>query len=333
MNICLRLKAVWIVCTCVFLQGVNANSVRWVSVNTSNARPVAMGSAFQAVEDRWAGIHWNPASFTCDPEEDNFRFFLRINPIGPVILINDPKDVDSGTSPIALCLPGVFFKFNRVYLGILTGEESLANLSRFKKSSIFNGNDYEYSRYTDIALRLRFAPKVSMGVGVQAVYQNPDNGGKRWGYQYGILIKPKSYLHVGLCYYNFNNHLSDTRMNLERIPDETLNIGVAIRPLSQILISLDMRNVSDDHQPATLEPHFGTEIAPFQQFRLRGGFFRNRDTQYSVCSAGFGYECQPLNSGNYFLSRLQWGIDATYVWEEALSGMIEWGLLNFYITL
>jgi len=332
MNVSVRLKLLWIILAGINLNKLDAHSVHWVTVNTVNARPIAMGGAFQAVEDRWAGIHWNPASFDYTPAEDQFRLTMRFNPLGPAVLINDSRGVDNGLSPIALCLPGLIFNFNPVSIGILTGEESLSNLSRLDKDSWIDGNQYEYSRYMDLAVRLRFASRVSMGVAVQAVYQNPDIGKIAWGYRYGILMKPKPYFHVGLCYYNFNNRVSNTQINLERIPDETLNIGFLFKPRSELSLSVDVRNVSDDHREATLEPHFGIEIIPCQQFSLRGGYFRNRNNCYSTYCTGIGFQCGLLDLGRQFLYNIQWGVDMSYIWEDQFSGIQEWGFFGIFIT-
>ncbi|MFC1568604.1 hypothetical protein ACFL4L_00080 [bacterium] len=313
-------------------QTLNANPQRWVTINTINARPIAMGGAFHGVEDLWAGIHWNPATLAYIQTESKTQFKIRLNALAPAILMKNARSVDKGISPIALFMPGIIFQFNRISIGILTGEESLAQLSRLERTSWLDASHYETSRNLDIAIRMRFAPRVSMGIAIESIEQYPEKGRKRWAYRYGILVKPKPYLQVGLCYYNFDNRISNTRMNLERLPDETLNIGIAIQPWSKMLLSADIRNVSDDQRDATLEPHMGIEIKPIEQLKLRGGFFHRQDIKRDTYSTGIGMQSKPVDWGTQFFSTVQWGVDASYVWENTMHQKNEWGFLSFYIT-
>jgi len=315
---------------CLF---VHAQTRRWVSINTVNARPISMGGAFQSVEDSWAGMHWNPASFGNIPSGDNKQYAVRLNPLAPVIMAKNINGVDHGLSPVALTFPGFFIWLDRVCIGILTGEENLSDVSRLERNEIMNGSAYEWSRQLDIALRLRFAPRVSMGIAVQMNRQHPQLGGNRWGYRYGILIKPRAYFQAGLCYYNYENQISDTRLNLERLPDETLNIGFALLPWHTLIISGDIRNVSDDQREASLEPHMGIEIRPIQAFSLRGGVYYRQDIDAYTYSGGIGVQTAPMDWGVRFFSKVSWGADITYVMENTLHNQIEWGFLNVFVTL
>lgn len=317
---------------CILYTSVTySNSIRWVNVNTINSRPIAMGGAFQAIEDCWAAIYWNPATLVCNTIENHNFYRIRFNPFGIIELIKNKKDVDHDISPLAVCFPGVILEFNRICIGLLLGEESLANINRFEEEpSFWDARDYEWARNLEFSVRLKFAPRVSLGASIHANTLRKDDGGIKLGYRYGLLVKPKSYLHVGICYYNFPNSRADERINLERLPDETLNVGIAYQPVPQLLLSIDIRNVSDGGQLASLEPHFGIEIHPLSIFSFRTGYYQ-KNNELPVYSAGVGLKRQRQLFGTSFLSNVSYGIDATYVMEKQSNTTIRWCLLGVFI--
>jgi hypothetical protein len=312
------------------LDTASAKMDRWVTLNTINSRPAAMGGAFIAMEDPWSAIHWNPAGIGI-PSDESCRISLRLNPAAPVIIIHDPQGVDNGMAPVALFVQGLSLANRRMSFGILPGEESISDIDRLKRSNPIDGRRYEWERNSDFAFNMKFSPRLSIGFALQAMIHHSDTGGIRWGYRYGILIKPKNNLNVGLCYFNMDNRYAYERMSVERIADETLNIGFAYQPLNPILFSADIRNVSDDGRGATRELHFGIEIQPIKNIFLRGGFFETREEKDSVWSGGIGFRKRALDPVNYIKSGIILGGDAAYLNRQHESGHISYCYFNIYL--
>ena len=316
-----------LICSLLSIQNSYTHITRWVTVNTINARPLALGGAFQAVEDDWASIHWNPASFTIPVQDGNKRFAVRLNPIGPVLLISDPRSVDHGFTPVSLCISGIRFQFRQFGIGLLTGEESLSNVSRLERATVISGKGYEWARSVDLAFHINFSPKVRLGAAVQSLIRQTH--GNKWGYRYGLLMQPKPYLQVGLCYYDMSDQYPDERLNLERIADETLNIGIVLKPFTSLLMTADIRNVSDEDAPTTREPHIGMEFSPLQQIALRAGYAYQIENDIPVYSCGLGVKCNPVHS----LPGISWGFDIAYVLEKENVDNIGWGILGVFLEL
>ncbi|MBN1780707.1 hypothetical protein JW948_06235 [bacterium] len=311
---------------------LNAEPDRWVSINTVNARPLALGGAFLAMGDDWASIQWNPAGFSCMPMHDSRYFTLRLNPLGIAVMTNGLSGVDSDLAPVALLMPGLAYRRERLCVGLLLGEENITDQRRLARSNILDGTRYEWSRDATISFRLAFSSRVSIGAAVQALIRHPDDGGTRWGYRYGLLVEPKSYLHVGLCYFNFDNRFANQRSTLESIHDETLNIGIAFSPWEALKFLIDIRNVSDENRMGTREPHFGMEINPFRIIAVRAGYFQTREAKRSAYSAGLGL-LKDIELNGSWLSRMRLGVDATAIVQEQVSGNITWGFLSMYIQI
>ena len=104
-----------------------------------------------------------------------------------------------------------------------------------------------------------------------------------------MILQPRSNLTFGLCYFDFPNDYEKDRMVLERIGDETLNIGVSYSPWKLLTLILDVRNVSDEGKGAVREPHMGIEIIPIKHVTFRGGHYRDREKNENTFSLGMGF--------------------------------------------
>ena len=313
-------------CSLLWIQNSAARVTRWVTVNTVNARPLALGGAFQAIDNDWASIHWNPAAFDNPSSNEKTHFAVRLNPLGPVILISDTRSVDRAFTPVSLCISGIRFKFKQFGIGILTGEESLNNVSRLERGKLIDGNGYEWARSIDVAFHINFSQKVRLGVALQSMIRQTH--GERWGYRYGLLMQPKPYLQVGLCYYDMSDLYADDRLNLERIADETLNIGIALQPFASVLMTADIRNVSDEDATTTREPHIGMEFSPMQQIALRAGYAYQLENEVPVYSWGLG-----IKSHLRAFPGISWGVDIAYVLEKERLDDVGWGILGVFLEL
>ena len=152
--------------------------------------------------------------------------------------------------------------------------------------------------------------------------------GERWGYRYGLLMQPKPYLQVGLCYYDMSDLYADDRLNLERIADETLNIGIALQPFASVLMTADIRNVSDEDATTTREPHIGMEFSPMQQIALRAGYAYQLENEVPVYSWGLG-----IKSHFRAFPGISWGVDIAYVLEKERLDDVGWGILGVFLEL
>ena len=283
----------WIVIT-AFLAGIVGGSLRaqtgFVTMSTVKARSLAMGGAFVSVMDDLAALDFNPAGFSVKTVQEGFRFSAFFNPLGPALMISHLDRVPVWDATLGWVLRGVTFKYGNVQFGILFGEENLGSRERLERPCLFDGEGYEEQRNTSFGISFAPAQRVSLGIAGEIFFRRNDQGEMYHGlgYRYGVIIKPGQAVNVGICYVDFPEAYQSDRRSLERLADETLNVGMTYAPWQRLLLSLDFRNVSDEGKGASLEPHVGFEVIAWRHTALRGGFFRNVDENVNTVSLGIG---------------------------------------------
>jgi len=304
-------------------------------LSTVKARSIALGGAFMAVKDDLASLDFNPAAFSLESTVRRAQISVFLNPLGPFIIKENLKTTNELDAHLGWIFRGVGMSIGRISIGLLWGEEALTDVGRLERRCIFNGTGYSGQRNASFGISINLAPRVSLGFAGETFIRKKGEIQKWYmGYRYGIIIKPKNTLTVGLCFVGFPDSCRGDRMTLERLADETLNVGVCFSPWKELSLALDIRNVSDEGKGAVREPHVGFELSPFDFFSFRSGYYRVKGGEHQAFSVGIGlihrYGAYP--NERLFLNPTI-GLDATLVWEKDVDGDHRWIFLSCMLKL
>lgn len=258
-----------------------------VSMSTARARPLSMGGAFVAQENQLSALNFNPAGFRLQSQM-NSRFYVFYNPLGIPAVLKNRDLISNERFPVHWILQGIGYNLGIFSIGILAGEENLNRIPVYHKAKALEINEFTNDRNISAGISLALAPRVSVGVAAEALLRQQEKLEVYWAYRYGIILKPKENLSFGLCYFDLPDELSNDRVLLDRLTDESLNVGLSWSPFSFIIIAGDVRNVSDDKNGITREPHAGIELKFSRHLALRGGYFTSNDQSIKTWSMGVG---------------------------------------------
>ncbi len=290
------------------IQFVYPDSNTYHMTNSLQARSIAMGGAFFGVPGGLSSAFFNPASMVLFryPRFTKFAFFL--NPVAPVSLIKDAGNLSADKKydtvdwmNVAGLLTKGFALSRPAFSAVLLLSEELPRQEvpeDVKKNNIISSRGILDWNYDVLAVKLRLAHQISIGAsGFLFTSMINDSLNRRFGSSYGINIQPNSYISVGVAYFDIPSRVADLMFIQNRIIDETINVGIMIKPFSSLSFSLDSYNVSEDNAKITRELHVGTEFVPGEFAAFRAGFYREQDTEIDVYSAGLG-----LIDNNFFHS-------------------------------
>lgn len=327
----------WILLNLFFLcsvWGKLSSCGRLVTISSVKARALAMGGAFVSIKDDLASVDFNPAALSLSPFPGKNQFSLFLNPLGPVLIKENWETYSDWTIPLGCVVRGIGFSSGRIVLGILWGEEALTDLERLERSRFFSSIGYEGQRNSSFGFSVALAPRVSLGVAGEVFIREDEGMKAKWGHRYGLVLNPRKNLAVGLCYFDFPDAFKTDRMRLERLADESLNVGVSYSPWPALTLALDVRNVSDEGNGAAREPHIGIEIFPFRYLVLRGGHYRVKGGETETFSAGVGlFDWNLAFSGDRPFFHPAFGLDATVLWKKNRDGEDRWFVLSCLVRI
>ena len=296
-----------------------AEDDRWVTLSTVKSRPLSMGGAFISLRDDLAALDLNPAGFSILTAHKKPQVFLFLNPVSPLSIFHGAGKQSFMESVFGLLIRGAALSVGGVQFGCLLGEESLTNVDRLERQCIFDRTGLHANRNTTIGISVALAPRVSLGFAGE-VYSRGEGSERihRMGYRYGLILQTRHRIQVGLCFVNMPEKAENERMDLERLADETLNIGISYTPWDVFRVALDIRNVSDEGKGVVREPHIGIECFPLRHLVLRAGYFMEKSSKRRTYSAGLG-----LFDQNTFWKRERrflhpsFCLNATVLWENS----------------
>jgi len=301
--------------------------------NSLKTRAIAMGGAYISIKDHIFALDYNPASFSLRPSRNGNKFCLFFNPSAIPAISSNYKKFKSFDIPLGLLIYGAGIFYKKVNIGMLIGDETITNISRFDSRKITELSDYSVNRKYSLCVSLELAPRVSVGIAGDGYYHNIDNKNvMKFGYRYGIWIETLKKICLGVCFIDLPNTFSQERLELERFDDETLNVGFSYTPWDFFQFALDIRNVSEDKKCATGEPHIGINLIPWRHLSVQGGFFKEKKN--TVFSFGFG-----LINEKFLLSeekQLQYDefiLNAAVVWEKGPVVTDRWFMLSSVIRI
>lgn len=263
-----------------------ADDLRTSVLNTFKTRPLAMGGAFTSVEDDLSALDFNPAAYRLGEGPEEIRVHAFINPGGPILLLGNASRIDSWIPALSGVVQGVGCALGRFHGGIAFAGEMPAVRIRSNHPGFFDARDFGRDSNTDFGFSFHLAPKVSLGAAGEMTVREGAWRRARFGYRYGIQLRPRADLSFGMCYFDFPKGNAADRVLLERLADATLNIGAAYAPAGWLRLALDVRNVSDEGKEVVREPHVGLEIVPLRHLALESGYFRIRGNGGETFSVG-----------------------------------------------
>jgi len=308
---------------------------RLVALRTVKARPLSMGGAFLTMTDDLASLDFNPATFSLSAFQRRSQLAIFINPLGPVIIGENWSQKPDWDVVLGWMLHGFAISVDNLTFGFLIGEESFTDLNRLEKNSLFDGAEYHRNRNTSIGISFALAPRVSLGIAGEGFIR--EAGGSKvwdWGYRYGIRLKPRNSITVGLCFFDLPNDYAADRMTIERFADETLNIGISYSPWETLTLALDVRNVSDEDKGVVREPHMGFEFTPIPQFSFRGGYYQEKGGENKIISLGAEFSTKSRQSTrDRFFMNPELSMQTTFIWEKTKLTDHKWILLSCVLRI
>lgn len=314
----------------------------FATLNNVKSRPLAMGSAFTSIDDDLEAVTFNPATFTLYKNKKNFRVTFFFNPVSSLVAFHEYShnfhqkiNKTDFINASGLLIKAVIISSRFIDTGIIFGEESLTNVYNQHSSKWFELNDSWNNSANTFATCFKLAERVSIGVSGTLYYRRSNNILKRGiGFSYGILLKPNDDLNVGLAYMDLPKNMSDFRLPLERIVDETMNIGISYRPTSSTIFSIDIRNLTEEKKENVRELHIGLEQSIFSIAALRIGYFKERFTPHNNYSIGVGI----LDSNLLFKEKNQFNhhdfiINYSFVYQETKDRFLRWHFFSLLLRI
>ena len=278
-------------------------------VNSSSARAVGMGSAFTAVKDGLAAVHFNPAAYVQYKYKKSHKFSFNLNPIGIGAAIDTKDDLTASgklqgehvLGALGLLFKSISFSTPAISIGLNLAESLPDNPWQNSKSRYDSKGLLDWS-YNTLAFSVKLAEQVSMGASLYLVRAVERVGGtsQSLGSSYGVFVNPSEKFSVGVSYFNYPQEIAGLMFAQNRTVDESINVGIAFKPGSCLLLSGDVRNVSDetssnktDSYKAKIaqtsnEIHLGCELTISSLLALRSGYYRIDDEAGNVYSFGLG---------------------------------------------
>ncbi len=287
-----------------------------MAFSTGNARAIALGGAYFSAEDDIYSGAWNPASFGPPGYLRDLHAGAFFMPTTTALALRalrsrdtawnmDERLTERETIFAALWgIKGITLGWRTWVVGFVNSDEPLRR--RIDDVGPLSGwNGVTGHTYT-LALAFRLSPQVVLGASaareVRAEQVDPPDtpyvpGGPEpvgysvdaWGGRFGILLRPKRWLNVGLTYVYRPDGLEGLEDELERIDKRTINGGISLYLWHGSALLVDLRNLDNaDLGFGFAEPHVGVEQTLARLVSLRAGWYYVKDSRRNVLSAGIG---------------------------------------------
>ncbi|MBN2012746.1 hypothetical protein JW960_25680 [candidate division KSB1 bacterium] len=268
----------------------------YMAWSVSTVRPLAMGTAFTSIVDDIAAALYNPAAFSLYQNQKTFRATLFMNPVMTFSAYryysNDFRENITGSRiarGASLGIKALFISTYNFEAGLILNEHSLAHTFHDNDIFMLEPNRSWADGANTFVASLKIAKRAVIGVsGSYYIIPEETQFNHRLGFSYGILLKPHDRLNVGLSYIDLPKAAPEFRYLYERLADETMNIGISYYPSSSTILSLDIRNLTEESLENIREAHVGVEQYIFSIAALRAGIYRERLSGRFFYSTGIG---------------------------------------------
>jgi len=332
-----------LVFVCIAVMNLQAQNDFYLSLSTIKAKPLSMASAYTSVEDNLASAIYNPASIGLFNGDKNFRVTFFLNPVAPVSAFREryreqaasqADETRSVWQDALVLFKGVIFTIKFLDIGFLFNEQIIDPVLLSGQKEFFSYYDFSENISHSAIVHLRLAERVSLGASTTLfMQQSGDQTQRGYGFSYGILMKPAARMNVGISYHYLPRLMPDVRIPLEKMVDQTINVGISYYPLSSTTLSMDLRNLTEEKGKSVIELRFGAEQRVFSLFALRGGYFKERFSDLEQISAGIG-----MIDANLFFprkSKLQHSpfvLNYAFVLERTKTASAHWHVVTFNVV-
>jgi len=318
----------------------------FLTLSTTKAKPLAMASAYTSIEDDIVSAFYNPATLSLYQYEKNFRLTFYLNPISPTtyyIYLNQKNNQQAKNSSsiqqffetTGLFVKSLVFTVKMVDMALIFHEQTAdENFLKEQKKFLYGFNIWENSYHTCTA-RIKLAERVALGIAGSIYFKEIEGKIEQgFGFSYGILLKPSNNLNVGLSFIDFPNNMSGIRLPLERMVDQTMNIGVSYKPLNSTTLSFDLRNLTEEERKSVREAHFGIEQRIFSILAIRGGYFQERFKDSRTFSAGIAlFDSNLMFSKDNRFDHSQFMLNYSLVHHRINNQFFNWHVLSLLIRI
>lgn len=338
---------VWMAISLLFGQAgdlwSSPQGVYYGAVSTTRARPISMGGAFMAIEDDLPAIGYNPGAFSLYRSPRSHRLTLFLNAVGPVVAARDwdtlvrdrSLDAQEVLGLVGLLVKGAAFSAGALDIGVLFGEQALLRPEDVPQADILDPAQLLDHQSSWAIIRVKPADRVALGVSGSLVTSGRQ-GEARHGFSvsYGIWLHPARSVQIGVSYLSLSGKVTRVRMPLERLQNDSVNLGVALRPTSTTVLAIDLRSVGEQQDQILSQTHFGIEQTIFSQVAVRGGFYDRPGKDSYVITGGIGL----LGSDTFFGPDRHFGHPSfmfNYAFAVAVRGAVRdrWHLLSLILRI
>lgn len=318
----------------------------FLTSGTTKARSLALGGAYTSIEDDIVSAGYNPATLSLYQATKDSRLTVYLNPVAPMIVyygqIKKNNHSDQNHSPsqqflktITLLIKSLVFTGRFVDIALVLNEQVIEEKYLLHQNKFFDDCDLWDNSYHTFTSRIKLAERVSIGVAGSIYLKKIED--KRYqgvGFSYGIMLKPAHNMNVGLAFIDFPENLPEIRLPVERMIDQTMNIGVSYKPTTSTTLSFDLRNLTEDDQPNVREAHLGIEQTIFSIFAIRGGLFQERFTRDRTFSGGLGlFDSNLLFSKENHFNHPQFLLNYSFLYQKRDSHPFRWHVLSILFRI
>ncbi len=313
------------------------------TLSTIKARPLAIGGAYTSIEDDIVSTSYNPATLSLYRFSKDHRFTLYLNPVAPATIYyehfqgdqQNQQKQDELVKTAALLMKSLVFTGKSIDVALIFNEQLIDKNYLFNQKKFFQNCDLWENSYHSLVTRIKLADRVSIGAsGSYYVKKINDEVHQGWGFSYGILLKPSTRMNVGLAFVDFPNDMPEIRVPLERMADQTMNIGISYKPASSTTLSLDLRNLTEDRRKGVREAHLGFEQNLFSILSIRGGYFKERFADVHTFSGGIGLiDSNLMFADDNHFNHSQFFLNYSFVFQQNKNQFFRWHLLSLLIRI
>lgn len=268
---------------------------------------------------------------------------LYLNPIAPAVALGQYQSFrkEKGLTrktlllSLGLLIKSITITLRFLDIGLLFGDESLRNFDQVRGEKFFDPRGFLNNNFSTLLFRLRLHPRVRIGA-TESLYLGEIGRERYWGLgsSYGILVKSSNRLNIGVVYIDLPQEFPDFRTTLERIDDETVNVGFCYRLGRGAIFTCDIRNITEESKETPLEVHLGIEKSFFSQIALRGGYFKKRDSKQETFSFGMGLlNCNSFVSESNWFSHPNYLLNYSLVLERKGDRLRQWHFLSLIFRI
>jgi hypothetical protein len=313
------------------------------TLSTIKARALAIGGAYTSIEDDIVSASYNPATLSLYRFNKDHRFTLYLNPIAPTTLYyeyfqserQDQQKQEQLFKAATLLMKSLVFTGKSIDVALILNEQVVDKNYLFNQKKFFQNCDLWENSYHTLVTRIKLADRVSLGASVSYYVKKVNNEtDKGWGFSYGILLKPSTRVNVGLTFVDYPNEIPEIRLPLERMADQTMNIGISYRPTSSTTLSFDLRNLTEDNRKGVREAHLGFEQNLFSILSLRGGYFKERFADVHTFSGGIGLiDFNLMFADDNHFDHSQFLLNYSFIYQKTKIQFFRWHVLSLLIRI